>query len=203
MRGGLAFADSAKSGRERHHVQCQGTFSGSSVQVPVDLDATHCTSINGITTCPSDSALFTFGSTISGGPEPGQFTGQVVSESVPVSGTGCSLAAGTIEGCSIGSVTNGCLYKYIGGNSFNRQVTTGDVLVATLTSGTMCVNFTTELPWNFNTSGQFAFTHGTGKFAGVTGSYTVSASGQIVQNDKQGHGMAWDTGSGNGTITVP
>ena len=179
------------------------TLSGSSAQVPIDLDGTNCTTVNGIVTCPADSNLFTGGGTITGGPEPGQFTNQSVTETIPVSGTGCAVAPGSIKGCSIGSVTDGCLYKNIGGNVVNRQVTTGDLLFAQLTSGKLCINFDTALPWSFTGNNQFSFIGGTGGFAGATGSGKVSFSGQILQNDPQGHGMSWDTGSVTGTITVP
>src|SRR5689334_6954493 len=77
-----------------------GTLSGSSAQVPIDLDGTNCTTVNGMVTCPADSELFTGGGTITGGPEPGQFTGQSVTETAPVSGTGCSVAPSSIKGCS-------------------------------------------------------------------------------------------------------
>jgi hypothetical protein len=179
------------------------TLSGSSAQVPIDLDGTNCTTVNGIVTCPADSNLFTGGGTITGGPEPGQFTNQSITETIPVSGTGCSVAPSSIMGCSIGSVTDGCLYKNIGGNVVNRQVTTGDLLLAKLTSGKLCINFDTALPWSFTGNDQFSFIGGTGRFAGATGSGTVSFKGQILQNDRQGHGMSWDTGSVTGTITVP
>jgi hypothetical protein len=179
------------------------TLSGSAVQVPIDLDGNNnCTTVNGIVTCPADSDLFTGGGTITGGPESGQFTNQSVTETIPVSGAGCSVAP-SIKGCSIGSVTDGCLYKNFGGNVVNRQVTTGDLLIAKLTSGTLCINFNTALPWNFTGNNQFSFIGGTGKFAGATGSGTVKFKGQILQNDPQGHGMSWDTGSVTGTITVP
>ena len=179
------------------------TLSGSAAQVPIDLDGTHCTTMNGIVTCPADSDLFTGGGTITGGPEPGQFTNQSVTETIPVSGTGCSVAPSSIKGCSIGSVTNGCLYKIIGGNVVNRQMTTGDLLFAKLTSGALCINFDTALPWNLTGNNQFSFIGGTGRFAGATGSGTVSFKGQILQNDPQGHGMSWDAGSITGTMMIP
>jgi len=179
------------------------TLSGSAAQVPIDLDGTHCTTVNGIVTCPADSDLFTGGGTITGGPEPGQFTNQSVTETSPVSGTGCSVAPSSIKGCPIGLVTNGCLYKIIGGNVVNRQMTTGDLLFAKLTSGALCINFDTALPWNLTGTNQFSFIGGTGRFAGATGSGTVSFKGQILQNDPQGHGMSWDSGSITGTMTIP
>jgi hypothetical protein len=178
-------------------------LSGSSAQVPIDLDGTNCTTVNGRVTCPADSILFTGGGTITGGPEPGQFTNQSVRETIPVSGTGCSVAPSSIKGCSIGSVTDGCLYQNIGGNVVNRQVTTGDLLLAKVTSGKLCINFDTALPWSFTGNNRFSFIGGTGRFAGATGSGTVSFKGQILQNDQQGHGMSWDTGSVTGRITVP
>jgi hypothetical protein len=179
------------------------TLSGSAVQVPIDLDGTNCTTANGIVTCPADSDLFTGGGKITGGPEPGQFSSQSVTETIPISGTGCSVAPGSIKGCAIGSVTDGCLYKNIGGNVVNRQMTTGDLLFAKLASGKLCINFDTALPWSFTGNNNFSFIGGTGKFAGATGSGTVSFKGQILQNDPQEHGMTWDTGSVTGTITVP
>ena len=125
--------------------------------------------MNGIVTCPADSDLFTGGGTITGGPEPGQFTSQSVTDTIPVLGTGCSLAPGAIKGCAIGSITDGCLYQNIGGNLVNRQVTTGDLLLAKLTSGKLCINFDTALPWSLTGNNQFSFIGGSGKSAGATG----------------------------------
>jgi hypothetical protein len=132
-----------------------------------------------------------------------RFTSQSVTETAPVSGTGCSIAPSSIKGCSIGSVTDGCLYKNIGGNVVNRQMTTGDLLFAQLTSGTLCINFDTALPWSFMGNNRFLFIGGTGRFARATGSGMVSFKGQTIQNDPQGHGMSWDAGSVTGTIRVP
>src|SRR5215813_1366247 len=70
-----------------------GTFSDTSVNVPVDLDSNNCSPVNGLTTCPADSAVSTGGGTRrSAGPENGPNTFQTVAETVFVPGTGCSFA---------------------------------------------------------------------------------------------------------------
>jgi hypothetical protein len=180
------------------------TSSGSGAQVSVDLDGNNCGLVNGVTTCPADSVLSTGGGTSRGfAPDSGPFTFQDVSEAVPAPGTGCSFAASSIQSCTIGSVTDGCLYNYVGGNGVSRNTSTGDLEIYTYDSGTLCINLDTGLPWSFVGQIQATITGGTGHLSNASGSFTSTFQGQILQNDPQGHGMAWVSGSSKGTLTVP
>jgi hypothetical protein len=100
-------------------------------------------------------------------------------------------------------VTDGCLYNYVGGNVVIRTTATGDLLFESFTSGTLCINFDTALPWNFEGQVEGPITGGTGKLNGASGGFIAPFSGQILQNDYAGHGMSWSAGSFTGTITVP
>jgi hypothetical protein len=180
------------------------TSSGSNANVPIDLDGNNCGPVNGAITCPADSVLSTGGGTSRGfAPDSGPFTFQDVSETAPVPGTGCSFAATSIQSCTIGSVTDGCLYNYVGGNGVSRNTSTGDLEIFTYDSGTLCINLDTGLPWSFVGQIQATITGGTGNLSNATGSFTSTFQGQILQNDPQGHGMSWFSGSSKGTLTVP
>jgi len=179
------------------------TSSGSAAQVPIDLDGKNCGQINGVTTCPADSGLGTGGGSSRGGPDQGSFTFQVVTESVPAPGTGCSFAPASIQSCPIGSVTDGCLFNYVGGNGVTRYDTNGDLAISALTSGTICFNLDAGLPYSFEAQTQWMYVGGTGNLANASGSYTNTTTGQVLQNDPQGHGMAWFTAKNKGTLTVP
>ncbi len=174
-------------------IRISGTGSSTSVQVPVDLDGNS----------GADSGLSTTAGVGSGGPETGPFTGQAVAEVVPAPGTGCVYAPLSIQACTIGAVTDGCLFQYVGGDGVDRFGATGDLEIFKLASGSLCINFDTPLPWNFSGQQQWNIVGGTGKVANATGSFTVNLQGQILQNDAQGHGLAWSTYSSSGTLSVP
>jgi hypothetical protein len=178
------------------------TTSGSGTQVPVDLDGTNCTTSGGITTCPADSVLSIGGGNENGGPEPGRFTFQGVSEAGPVSGTGCSFAPSSIQGCTIGSISDGCAYTYLGGNTVDRNSPSGDLTFSTLASGSICINFDTPLPWSYVGQQTWIIAGGTGAQKGATGTLTSNFSGAILENDPQGHGLSWFTSINNVTITT-
>ncbi len=179
------------------------TFSGSGVQVPVDIDGNGCITTNGLFICPADSALTTSGGTALKGPEPGPNTAQSVTETVPAPGTGCSFNPGSIQSCTIGSATDGCLFNFVGGNAVTRNTASGDLVFESITSGTLCINVSGAPPWNFEGQEAWTITGGTGKVNGASGSFSETFQGQILQNDPAGHGLAWSNGSGTGTITVP
>jgi hypothetical protein len=182
----------------------QSTASTTGVQVPVDLDGNNCGLVNGVTTCPADSVLGTSAGTSRGaGPDTGPFTDQTLVETASAPGTGCSFAPSSQQGCTIGSVTDGCLYNYVGGNGITRNTATGDLAIYTFTSGTLCINFDSGLPFSFEGQLQATFTGGTGSLVNATGSFTSTFHGQILQNDPQGHGLVWDTDTTKGTITLP
>ena len=181
-----------------------GTSSGTTANVPIDLDGTNCGPVNGVLTCPADSALGTGGGSMRGFPGSGPNTFQVVIEDVPVAGTGCSIAPSTQQACTIGSASDGCLYSYVPGNSgVTRTTATGDLLIYSYTSGTVCVNFDTPLPWSLQGQAAAVITGGTGGVANATGSFTGPFQGQILQSDLAGHGLGWFTASFKGTITLP
>jgi hypothetical protein len=100
-------------------------------------------------------------------------------------------------------VSDGCLWTYVGGNGVTRVTSNGDLYIYALTSGTVCVDYDTALPWSFEGQQQWAFTGGTGKLANAGGSFTNKFQGQILQNDPQGHGLEWVSGSNTGTLTLP
>jgi hypothetical protein len=185
------------------------TVSGTAAQVPIDLDGngSSCTTVPAavpFTLCPADSAMTTSGgNTVGKKPnESGPWTAQAVTEIVAAPGTGCSYS-GSIQGCPIDSVSNGCLFNYVGGNSVTRFTETGDLNFHSITSGTLCINVSGALPWDFEGQLQATTTGGTGALSGASGSFSETFRGQVLQNDPAGHGMSWTTGSGTGTLTVP
>lgn len=181
-----------------------GASSGTTANVPIDLDGTNCGPVNGVLTCPADSGLGTGGGSMRGFPGSGPGTFQIVIEDVPVPGTGCSLAPSTQQGCTVGSAIDGCLYSYVpGGSGVTRTTATGDLLIYSYTSGTVCVNFDTPLPWSLEGQAAAVITGGTGGMANATGSFTGPFHGQILQSDPAGHGLGWFTASIKGTITLP
>jgi len=156
--------------------------------------------VGGVTTCPDDS----FTSIYSGraiGPFGGPFTGQNVSEAAPVSGTGCLFAPTTIQSCTLGTVTNACEYQYVnGGSGANVFTATNSVLPYTITGGTLCLD-TSSFPLHFAGTNTISVSGGTGNFTGVTGSGTVTFTGQTTSADPAGHGFSWDTGTFTETLT--
>jgi hypothetical protein len=183
--------------------QVTGSFSGTSVNVPVDIDGngTSCTTSGNFTTCPDDSSASTStgnSTGVFGGP----FTGQDVNEIVPVSGTGCIIAPTTIASCTLGAITNACEFQYVaGGSGASIRSATGSVLVHTITGGTICIEGTTGPPFNFAFTQTVSFSGGTGEFTGVTGTGTSVGTGQITTFDFAGHGFSWSTGTFTETLT--
>jgi hypothetical protein len=180
-----------------------GSFSGTGFTVPIDLDgdSTTCTTVGSVTTCPDDSFSSTYVSQAIG-MFGGTYTGQNVSESVPVSGTGCLIAPATIQSCTLGAVTNACAFQYIpGGTGANIRSATRSVETYTITSGTICLDFSSGLPFNFAGSQSFTLTGGTGEFKGVTGSGIVTFTGQETSADPASHGFSWFTATFTETMT--
>jgi hypothetical protein len=168
------------------------TVTSTSVQVPVDLDGSG-----------NDAVLSNNHGTVSGGPEKVIIDGQSVTQTEPASGTGCVFAPNTIQGCTIGSVTDGCLYNYTGGDSVLRDTSTSDLAILHLASGSLCINLDTPLPWSFVGTETWTTTGGTGGFANASGTSTETFQGQILENDGQGHGLSWSSATSQGTLTVP
>jgi hypothetical protein len=179
-----------------------GSFSGTGFTVPIDLDGdgTTCTTVGSVTTCPDDSFSSTYVSQAIGifG---GTYTGQNVNESVPVSGTGCFIAPATIQSCTLGAVTNACAFQYLaGGTGANIRSATRSVETYAITSGTICLDFSSGLPFNFAGSQSFSLTGGTGEFKGVTGSGIVTFTGQETSADPANHGFSWFTATFTETL---
>jgi hypothetical protein len=179
----------------------KSTFSGTSVSTALDLDGDSCTGTPPVCTDLSD--LLTFAGKQSGGIEVGQFTGQGVSEIDPVSGTGCLIAPGAIKSCTLGAVTNACEFQKVGVESIVvRYSSSGDILTGIVPSGggTACIDFSTG---NFAGSDSGSLTGGSGKFAGVTGTFTTSFNGQTLSSDPQGHSFGWFQATLKGTMIKP
>jgi hypothetical protein len=181
----------------------KSSFSGTGFSVPIDLDGngTSCTTVGLVTTCPNDS----FSSNYSGkatGSFGGPFTGQNVDETVPVSGTGCLFAPTTIQSCTLGAVTNACEFQYVaGGSGANIRSATNSVESYIITGGTLCLDVSSGLPFNFAGTQTFSVSGGTGEFKGVTGSGTVTFTGQETSEDHAGHGFSWFTATLTATLT--
>jgi hypothetical protein len=188
---------------EAKDFQVTGTLSGTSHSVPIDLDGsgTSCTTVGSVIICPDDSFTSTYVSQASG-PFGGAYTGQNVSESVPVSGTGCLFAPTTIQSCTLGSVTNACEFQYTtGGSGANVRSATGSVQSYIITGGTLCLDVSSGLPFNFTGTVTSSVTGGTGEFTGVTGSGSLTFTGQQTSDDLASHGFSWFTATFSETLT--
>jgi hypothetical protein len=205
----LFFPASRRAVAAGNSLNFKGTFSGSTASIPLDIDVDSCTTTGGVTVCTDLSGLATNGGKQSGGIEAGDFTGQGVTEIDAVAGTGCLLSPTAIQSCTLGSVTNACEYQYVGGSSATRFSSTGDISTQTLTSGTLCIDFsngtgtTIQLPFDFAGSETYNLTGGSGKFAGATGTSTSQFTGQVLSADFQGHAFSWSQGSYQGTAIKP
>jgi hypothetical protein len=185
-------------------IKYKGSYSGSGVDVPVDLDSNSCfTAANGATVCTDTSTYVNLtGSNFPGG----GITAQDISEFAPVPGTSCNIE-GTmvpgIAGCTLaGSSEQGCEYKSVGDTEIDRDNLTGDLLFFTR-SDTICLDLSSGPP--FDDTGTFngTITGGTGKFAGATGTKTGTIHAQQLTLDAAGHGLVAVESSYTGTITLP
>jgi len=88
--------------------------------------------------------------------------------------------------------------------SVNTDEKTGDQLFARMTSGTLCIDFST-FPSPTSTSTHHEIIGGTGKLRGATGTYDSQTSGSYLMVDFTGvfGGFGQFTGTTDGTITVP
>jgi hypothetical protein len=173
------------------------SFSGSIVSVPLDVDNDSCTSSPPFV-CTDLSAYSNYAGKITGGVSfSGPFTGQATTEDTPVAGTGCSINPSQ-KSCTLGSATDACEFAFEGGNFVNQKSSTGDLVFGALvpSGSTVCVDFASG---KFSTTRNWNITGGTGKFAGITGTFSDTTTGQILNIDSQGHHFAWITGSSKGT----
>jgi hypothetical protein len=89
----------------------------------------------------------------------------------------------------------------------NRSVTTnektGDQLFARMTSGTLCIDFST-FPAPTSSSTHHEIIGGTGKLTGATGTFDSQSTGSYLMVDFNGFGgFGQFTGTDDGTLTVP
>jgi hypothetical protein len=177
------------------------TFSGTFVTTALDLDGDSCTGTPPV--CTDLSFLDTIAGKTSGGIGGGQFTGQSVVELEGVSGTGCLIASNTIKSCTLGAAANACEFQSVGvGSKADRYSSTGDILTGIVPPGgeTLCVDFSTG---NHAGSASGSITGGSGKFAGVTGTFTESFNGKTLSSDSQGHAFGWFQAELTGTVAKP
>ena len=177
------------------------TFSGTFVTTAFDLDGDSCAGTPPV--CTDLSFLDTIAGKTSGGIGGGQFTGQSVVELQPVPGTGCAFALNTIQSCTLGAVTNACEFRSVGvGSKADRYSSTGDILTGIVPPGgeTLCFDSSTG---NHAGSASGTITGGSGKFAGVTGTFTESFSGKTLSSDPQGHSFGWFQAELTGTVIKP
>lgn len=180
-------------------------ISGSSVTVPLDLnDNASCTTTAGVTTCTALSYSNTYlGRHINGiGNIAYAFTGQSVVGATPVAGTGCSTSD-AIASCTLGTVTDACSYTYTGGSLVNQKAGPGNQKVSTQTGsitpgGSLCVDYTSTPP-SFSATINGTIVSGNGDFTGITGTFTETISGAILNTDLQGHSFGWFSGTIAGT----
>ena len=192
----LAMVFSA-GGAEAMTYTFNGSDSGTSTAVPIDLSGASCAVVNLVEVCTTTSSLSIYAGKTSGSPFSGPFTGQAVSQTVPVVGTGCSFAPTKIAACTIGSNTSGCSYSYFGGAGANRLSSSGDLFAFFLTGGSLCLDGNTLA---FEGTQTLVGVGGSGKAAGITSNVTETVRGQILLVDLAGNSFSWSTASFTGTF---
>jgi hypothetical protein len=177
------------------------TFSGTFVTTALDLDADSCTGTPPVCTdlsYPDTISGWTSGRRIGFA----QFNGQSVVELVPVPGTGCAFAPTAIKSCTLGAVANACEFQSVGVGTKADRYSTDDILTGIIPSGaeTLCFDSSTG---NHAGSVSGSITGGSGKFAGVTGTFKESFHGKTLSSDPQGHGFGWFQAELTGTVIEP
>jgi hypothetical protein len=205
----LALLAGQRADAESKTTTFKGTSSGTGTQIPIDLDSDSCTTSGGVTSCTDFSGLFAGGGKTSGGLGSGRFTSSALLEDDAVPGSGCMFGPFPlpVHSCTIGAVTSGCEYQEVAANFVDRDNATGDLEIFQLAAspvGTLCIDFSSGVPpFNFAGTQYFKIVGGTGKFAGVTGTWTGTGFGQILSVDAAGHGLAWFSQTFTGTETKP
>jgi hypothetical protein len=197
LTGSAQAADSTVGAASASTVNVSGSLSGTSVTVPFDLDKDS-----------SSGAGDSVQSTAAGKQNVGgEFTSQAVTEGDPKPGAGCSTAHTTQAGCTIDGVTNGCLYNLVGGVGVMRFTLNGDISSFQVTGGTECIDFNSSKgfapPFNFSITEAIAYTGGSGRFAGTSGSGTFTGSGRILAADPGFHAFSWFQATYTATMTMP
>jgi hypothetical protein len=179
------------------------SFSGTSVDIPIDLDSDTCsTGANGVTVCTDYSSYANYAGHCSPG---GGFTAQNIVEYVPVTGTGCNISGNVVPGiasCTLAdSSEQGCAFQSSDGSAVDRD-NNGDLTFFTL-SVSLCEDLSSGPPFNFTGSSNGPITGGTGKNAGATGTANVTFHGQMLRSDAAFHGFSWFEANGTFTVTTP
>ena len=178
-----------------------GSESGSFATIPLDIDDDSCVIVSGVTTCTGLSIETNLFGAYTGFTK-ANYSSQAVAESAPVPGTGCLIDT-SIQGCTLGSSTDACEYSYEGGSFVNRLQASGVLLYGTFNAGgSICVDYST-FPFNFSAADGGTITGGTGTAAGVSGTFTFSANGQIMNLDLQGHQFGWFSDTSSGFLSKP
>ena len=193
--GGVAHAGTKKF---------RSSSSGTSANIPVDLDADSCTTSGGSRSAPISPSIFT-SSARATGTIGGASTTQAVEEYDPVSGSGCNIlgAPVPIASCTLtGSSETGCEFKSVGATIVARDNATGDLVFET-ESTRVCEDLSSGPPFNVTGAANGTVTGGTGKISGATGTFNAASHGQILVSDPASHGFGWFVGSSTGTVTTP
>jgi hypothetical protein len=187
--------------------QIFGDIAGSEATIPLDLDNDNCTTVGTSTVCNDFSELTTyslpnFNNTSGGSFLKGSWKGQATTEVSAVVGSGCSIDK-TIASCTIGTTTNGCLFTFDGGSYVNLKDGTADVVFGFINAGgSECIDFT-SFPFSFSIKESGTIIGGTGRFSGLTGSFSETLHGQELSADLQGRNFSWLKGNFSGTATIP
>lgn len=194
MKGGLAGAGTKVE-------NC--TASGSSVDVPVDMDSDSCFPVGQATVCIDTSGYNNFAGKCSPG---GGFTGQGIIELDLTPGTSCNIGGNTVPGiasCTLAdSGEQGCALELAGGSEVRRDNDSGDLLFLTFSTVPFCIDLSSGPPFNYTDTFTGIITGGTGKNAGATGTEAGSSHGQILTSDAASHGLSWATIPFTDTITT-
>ena len=149
------------------------TASASGGSIPTEID----TNGDGV------KASFELGGVITREDRRGHF--QIVSEFLPALSQLVTCPAGNLE------------FPLLGGHGFLRSGRTGSLIFLEYTSGTSCVDPTTDTS---SFSGEGIITGGTGRFEGATGSFEANSTGTTLVSDPAGHEFGSQTGEITGTV---
>jgi hypothetical protein len=110
---------------------------------------------------------------------------QIVVEFLPALSENVTCPAGNLE------------FPLLQGHGILRSGHTGNLVFLEYTSGTSCVDPTTDTS---SFSGEGFIAGGTGRFEGATGSFAVDSTGTTLVSDPAGHEFGSQTGEITGTV---
>jgi hypothetical protein len=171
----------ARKDARANTVNFKGTFSGSTTTTFFSFD--------GVNLAGQGSAA---GEQTPGG----RFILQSIGEDAP-DGKSCTVPGGIPNA--------GTEFTLVGEATVLRFEPTGDLLYNHDTSRTTCIDFSSgSPPFPFVGSSSGVITGGTGKYAGASGSHTVSSSGVVLSLPSAGFGaFGAFSGTVTGTMTIP